>query len=286
MTGPGRRVARALGFLALLALGACTAIERATLPPAAITDPGWQAFTAGSSRAVDHTAWDRFLAAYLRADGEGIGRVDYAAVTPDDHAALKAYIATLGREDVAALDRPAQLAYWINLYNAVTVDLVLDAYPVTSIRRVGAGLLPTGPWGAPVVMVRGKALSLNDIEHAIVRPIWQDARVHYGFNCAAAGCPNLAAVAYRGATVDALLQQNARAFVNDPRGFRDEDGRLVASKIYAWFKEDFGGTDAGVLAHARRFAGPALAARLEGATGIDRYDYDWSLNDTTACAAC
>ncbi|MEM9735077.1 MAG: DUF547 domain-containing protein, partial [Pseudomonadota bacterium] len=167
----------------------------------------------------------------------------------------------------------------INLYNAVTVDLVLDAYPVASIRRVGAGLLPTGPWGAPVVSVQGKALSLNDIEHAIVRPIWQDARVHYGFNCAAAGCPNLASEAYRGATVDALLDENARSFINDPRGFRDEDGRLVASKIYAWFKEDFGGSDAGVLAHARRYAGPALAARLEGATRIDRYAYDWSLND-------
>lgn len=280
MSRCGKGTARVVGLLALLALGACTAVERATLPSAELTDPGWQAFSAGSSRVVDHAAWDRFLAANLRTDDEGVARIDYAAVTAEDRAALQAYIAALGAKDVGALDRPAQLAYWINLYNAVTVDLVLGAYPVGSIRHVGAGLLPTGPWDAPVVTVQGKALSLNDIEHAIVRPIWQDARVHYGFNCAAAGCPNLADEAYRGATVDALLDQNARTFINDPRGFRDEGGRLVASKIYAWFKEDFGGTDAGVLAHARRFAGPALAARLEGATRIDRFAYDWSLNDT------
>ncbi|MEO0426496.1 MAG: DUF547 domain-containing protein [Pseudomonadota bacterium] len=273
-------IARAAGCVALAALGACTSIERATLPPPVVTDEGWRAFTEGSARTVDHGAWDRFLAAYRSVDAAGIARLDYAAVTPEDHEALKTYIAALGQEDVAALDRPAQLAYWINLYNAVTVDLVLDAYPVGSIRSVGGGLLPTGPWGAAVVTVGGKPLSLNDIEHAIVRPIWRDARVHYAFNCAAAGCPNLAEVAYRGATVDAVLEANARAYVNDPRGFRDEDGRLVASKIYAWFREDFGDDDAGILSHARRYAGAGLAERLDGAERIDSYEYDWALNDS------
>ncbi|MEL6264592.1 MAG: DUF547 domain-containing protein [Pseudomonadota bacterium] len=284
MTGQARigraRIRRIAGAALLLALGACTAIERAALPAPVLTDPGWASYSPGSPRRVDHAAWDRFLATYRRLGSDGIARIDYAAVTPQDHAALKAYVAALGAEDVAALDRPAQLAFWINLYNAVTVDLVLDAYPVDSIRTVGAGLLPTGPWDAPVVTVGDKPLSLNDIEHAIVRPIWQDARVHYAFNCAAAGCPNLGETAYRGATVEALLDRNARAYVNDPRGLRDEDGRLVASRIYAWFREDFGGSDAGVLAHARRYAELPLAARLRGATRIDRFAYDWTLNDT------
>ncbi|MEL7173174.1 MAG: DUF547 domain-containing protein [Pseudomonadota bacterium] len=271
---------RAIGAMLLLLLGACTAIERATLPAPAVTDASWQAFTEGSTIVVDHTAWDRFLASYRRVGAHRIARVDYAAVSPEDRAALKSYIAALGSVDPAALDRPEQLAFWFNLYNAVTVDLVLDAYPVGSIRRVGARVLPTGPWDAAVVTVGTKTLSLNDIEHAIVRPIWQDARVHYAFNCAALGCPNLAAEAYRGATVDAVLDRNARSFVNDPRGFREEGERLVASKIYAWFKEDFGGNDAGVIAHARRYAEAPLAERLAAAERIDRFEYDWALNDT------
>ncbi|MEM7526976.1 MAG: DUF547 domain-containing protein [Pseudomonadota bacterium] len=280
MKGAYRFLTRTAEIFVILALGACTTIERATLPPPEVTDPGWRAFSEGSSATVDHAAWDRFLARYHSVDGLGIARLDYATVTTEDQETLKTYIAELGAVDVATLDRPEQLAFWINLYNAVTVDLVLDAFPVGSIRNVGAGLLPTGPWGAPVVTVGGKALSLNDIEHAIVRPIWQDARVHYGFNCAAAGCPNLAPVAYRGASVEAMLEANARIFVNDPRGFRDEDGRLVASKVYAWFKEDFGGDDMGVLQHARHYASANLAARLDTARRIDRFAYDWSLNES------
>ncbi|MEM8622754.1 MAG: DUF547 domain-containing protein, partial [Pseudomonadota bacterium] len=84
----------------------------------------------------------------------------------------------------------------------------------------------------------------------------------------------------RGASVEAMLEANARIFVNDPRGFRDEDGRLVASKVYAWFKEDFGGDDMGVLQHARHYASANLAARLDTARRIDRFAYDWSLNES------
>ncbi|MEM6441569.1 MAG: DUF547 domain-containing protein [Pseudomonadota bacterium] len=282
MSGLRRAAGRIAKAGLLLALAACTSIERAALPPSAVTDPGWLAFSAGSPKRVDHEAWDRFLAAYRSVDGDGVARIDYAGVSPEDHAALKTYIAALGGEDVAALDRPEQLAFWINLYNAVTVDVVLDAYPVRSIRNIGPSPLPTGPWNAPRTQVGGKALSLNDIEHAIVRPIWQDARVHYAFNCAAVGCPNLAETAYRGETIDAQLDRNARAFVNDPRGFREEDGAIAASKIYAWFKEDFGGSDAGVLSHARRYAEPALAERLAVFERVGRYDYDWRLNDAEA----
>lgn len=216
---------------------------------------------------------------------DGIARLRYGEVTASDRAALDGYIDQLAQVDVAALDRPEQLAFWINLYNAGTVALVLDAYPVDTIRRVDGGLLATGPWNRAFLAVAGKQLSLNDIEHAIVRPIWRDARVHYAFNCAALGCPNLAGIAFTGDTIDQMLDEGGRAYVNDPRGFRFKGDRLVASRIYVWFVEDFGGDEAGVLDHAALFAAPALAQQLEAAGGIDSYAYDWGLNDATVTPA-
>ena len=268
--------------LLLPLVAACTTIERAAIPAAEIDDKAWTAFSEGSTITVDHTPWDRFLATYRVEGSDGIARLRYGAVTAGDRAALTLYLSALESVDTAALDRPEQLAFWINLYNAKTVDLVLDAYPVDTIRRVGSGLLPTGPWGLPVLRVAGRPLSLNDIEHTIVRPIWQDPRIHYAFNCAALGCPNLIEIAYTGANVEIRLEANARAYVNDPRGFRFDGDRLTASKIYIWFQEDFGGSEQGVLDHAIPYAAPDLAARLEAANGIDAYDYDWGLNDAGA----
>jgi len=263
----------------LIGLSACTSIERAVLPDAQVTDTGWEAYTAGSPRTVDHSAWDQFLTSYRVTGAGGIALIRYADVTPPDRAALRAYIAELSQTDVAALDRPEQLAFWINLYNAKTVDLVLDAYPTASIRAVRGGVFNAGPWTDKVLTVSGKPVSLNDIEHAIVRPIWRDPRVHYAFNCAAVSCPNIAAVAYTSANIEQLFEDGARAYVNDPRGFRFHGDKLTASKIYIWFEEDFGAGPTDVLAHALPYADPALAAKLKNRTGIDAYAYDWSLND-------
>ncbi|MEM7221326.1 MAG: DUF547 domain-containing protein [Pseudomonadota bacterium] len=274
-------VTKVTGAAMLVALSACASIERAAIPTAQVTDSDWLAFTPGSSEIVDHSAWNAFLSTYRVEGLDGIARLRYAAVTEADLAALESYISALEQVDVAALDRPEQLAYWINLYNAKTVALVLRDYPVNTIRRVDGGLLATGPWNRDVVEVDGRALSLNDIEHTIVRPIWQDARVHYAFNCAALGCPNLIAEAYTGETIDEVLDENARAYVNDPRGFHFEGDRLTASRIYVWFVEDFGGTEAGVLEHAARYAEPELGERLLEAGRINSYEYDWGLNDAS-----
>ena len=204
-------------------------------------------------------------------------------VTVADRAALESYLDRLQATEVSALSRDEQLAFWVNLYNARTVALILEHYPVTSIRDITFGFLSFGPWDEPMLLVEGRILSLNDVEHQIVRPVWQDQRVHYVLNCAASGCPNLGLTAYRGATIDAAMDAAARAYVNDPRGVRfGADGRLTVSKIYGWFQEDFGGDHAGVLRELRRYAEPGLMARLEGRERIDDYDYDWSLNDRAA----
>lgn len=236
----------------------------------------WRA--SGPGLQVDHGAWDRFLANYRRVGRDGIARIAYGRVTKPDHAALKRYIGALAAADVDRMTRPQQLAYWINLYNAATIDLVIDAYPVTSIKQVRGGLLARGPWTDKIVTVEGERLSLDDIEHRILRPIWRDPRIHYAVNCAALGCPDVAERAFTAARADAMLTAAARAFVNHPRGFRFAGNALVASSIFDWYAADFGGRD-GVLAHARRYANPALAARLAGKRRPDSYDYEWALNE-------
>jgi hypothetical protein len=181
---------------------------------------------------------------------------------------------------VDRLARAEQMAFWINLYNALTVAVVLDHYPVATIRdiNISPGLIARGPWGAKLATVAGERLSLDDIEHRILRPIWRDSRIHYAVNCAAIGCPDLQARAWTAEGLDASLDAAARSFVNDPRGVRIDNGRLVVSKVYDWFHADFGGTDAAVIAHPVRYAEPALAEALRGRSRLDAAEYDWALN--------
>lgn len=124
-------------------------------------------------------------------------------------------------------------------------------------------------------------MSLDDIEHGVMRPTFRDPRVHYAVNCASVGCPNLRPRAWRAASLEADLDDAARAFVNHPRGVSVlADGRLRVSSIYQWFREDFGGNEAGVIAHLRQHAAPPLAAQLAQAGSIAGHDYDWALNGT------
>lgn len=252
-----------------------------TAAPEAELWPRWQTHDPVSTTQVDHSAWDTLLTAYLRPQADGITRFAYTAVTADDRARLADYLRLLAATPVSGLRRDEQYAYWVNLYNALTIDVVLDHLPVESILDIGIspGLFSHGPWGAKLVEVEGEMLSLDDIEHRILRPIWADPRTHYAVNCASLGCPNLAPEAFTAGNRERLLESGAHAYVNHPRGVSvDSRGRLTASSIYDWFAADFGGNEQGVLAHLARFADAPLAASLRSADGIRAYDYDWSLN--------
>ena len=232
----------------------------------------------------DHAPWARLLEAHLeQGEGGAPNRFDYGALKAngEDRAALRSYIASLEATDPGVLSRDEAFAFWVNLYNALTVEVVIDHYPVASIRdiAISPGLFSTGPWGKKLVTVAGRELSLDDIEHGILRPDFGDSRVHYAVNCASVGCPDLASRPYTGDELDAMLDRAARAYVNSPRGARVENGRLTASSIFKWYMKDFGGTEEGVLAELRKYAGPDLAAALENVSGVASYDYDWSLND-------
>jgi len=242
----------------------------------------WAENDPNSTISPDHGVWDAFLKTYVKDDPAGLNRVDYAGVTDTDKNALAAYIKSLAATKVTSLNRGAQQAYWINLYNALTVQVILDHQPVESIRDIdiSPGLFSDGPWGKKLIEIEGAPVSLDDIEHRILRPIWNDPRVHYAVNCASVGCPDLIARAYSAADMDRLLSENAVAYINSPRGVHLKGGEIVASSIYDWFAEDFGGTEKGVIAHLVQYATGARKAALEKATGIDDYDYDWSLNGT------
>jgi hypothetical protein len=254
---------------------------RAAAAPAARPWTRWEAHDPASKVVVDHGAWSGFLGRYLvPSRNGGATRVAYAEVTATDRAILAEYLAGLQKVRVSGLKRAEQLAFWINLYNAATVRLVLDHYPVASIRDIRpGGLFSSGPWDAPILSVEGERLTLNDIEHRILRPVWRDPRVHYAINCASLGCPNLPPMAFSVGNLDALLERAARDFVNDARAVSFSSGRLTLSSIYSWFAGDFGGDRESLLGHLRRYAGPELAARIAGYEGPIRYAYDWSLND-------
>jgi hypothetical protein len=274
------RTRRVLGLLLLgIPLSGFGGIE-SWLAPSKKLWPRWTRHDERSTRSIDHTPWDRLLATHLVPAEINLFR--YAQVDAVDRQRLKTYIGDLASVPISSYRHAEQLAYWINLYNALTVDLVVDRYPVKSIRdiAISPGLFSYGPWDKKLVQVEMEQLSLNDIEHRILRPIWQDANIHYALNCASLGCPNLAREAYTADNTAALMKRGAADFING-HGVRFEGSRVVVSSIYAWFTADFGGTEAAVLDHLRRYARPPLQQRLVGLSSIDGDSYDWRLNDAS-----
>ena len=247
-------------------------------PPASAS--GFSSFAPAGTSTVDHGALDQLLQRHVKSDKNRYNRVDYKSLRREGARSLKSYIAQMSSINPARLSRNEGHAFWINLYNAKTLEVIIDHYPVASIRDIklgGGGLFKTGPWSKKIMVINGVELSLDDVEHEIVRALFKDPMSHYGLNCASYSCPNLAAKAYTGDTVDALLAETARDYVNHPRGITISGGTITASKIYSWYADDFGGKSA-LKAHWKSLATPDLAARIDAAS-IGSYVYDWSLND-------
>lgn len=241
----------------------------------------WQQHDPVSSRTIDHALWDSFLRKHVvTSHHSGINRVRYKAVTIDDRKALKRYLDLMQTLAISRYNRHEQKAYWINLYNALTVHVILSHYPVESIRKINIspGWFSRGPWGAQLLTIEGERVSLDDIEHRILRPIWKDNRVHYALNCASLGCPNLLPLSYTGQNLELLLNRGAREYVNHPRGAAFRNGQLQVSSIYIWFQADFGGSRESVLTHLRQYASGRLAETLQSYRGDLEHDYDWRLN--------
>ena len=240
-----RSVFRPVLFLALVFFSAA-----ATAVPKAELWTLWLDHAPDSTVEIDHSAWQRFLDSYLTPHEDGVNRVDYASVTEEARSQLQAYLDNLTASDPRLLSRDEQLAYWVNLYNALTVEVVLRHPGKGSILRMRYGLLSIGPWAEPLIEVAGNELSLNDIEHRILRPIWQDHRIHYVVNCASLGCPNLNQLAYTSENIASLLAAAEAEFINHPRGVTfPDDGRLRLSSIFKWYRADFATSQRELLDH-------------------------------------
>ncbi len=241
----------------------------------------WLPHDPASAITVDHYEWSHMLEMYLRQGTDGVNRFDYGAVTPHDRATFLGYLDSLSQVPISQCRREEQLAFWINLYNALTVNTVLDHYPVESIRDIdiSPGLFSKGPWKRKLFTVEGEAVSLDDIEHRILRPVWNDPRMHYVLNCAAVGCPQLNQEAFTADNAEALMNASARAYVNSPHGVSVDARGLTLSSIYRWYKEDFGDSDQALLAHIAQYADAPLAKVLADNPRIRGYHYDWRLND-------
>ena len=248
-------------------------------------------YGSGTSAAVQtassHAAWTSILQNYVSApDGQGLTHFDYARLSSNaaDKAKLASYIQSLSATNPGTLSQNEAIAFYSNLYNAVTIDLIVQNYPVGSIRKAKtyngekvSGI--SGPWKKVKVSVNGQTMSLNDVEHEVLRKQFPSPYVHYMVNCASVGCPNLLDTAWEANTLDAARKKAATDYINSPRGVKITPKGLVVSSIFKWFKEDFGGSKANVLKHIRQHANPQLAAAIDSGATITGYDYDWSLNN-------
>lgn len=239
----------------------------------------WSPSNEDSAIIVDHTLWQNLLDTYLDSKHpSGINRFNYAKVNTKDLKTLGSYIKQLQQINPHDLNRAEQKAFWINLYNALTVELIVKNYPVKSITKLGKGFFAFGPWDDVLINIQGQELTLNNIEHGILRPFFNDERIHYAVNCASMSCPNLSATAYTANNTEQLLEQGAKQYINHNRGVSFNEGELKISSIYHWYKEDFGGNDKSLIKHFIHYAESPLAKQLSEYQGDIEHDYDWALN--------
>ncbi len=229
---------------------------------------------AGPSRAstVDHEVWAELLGKHVTAGG-----ADYAGFKTEEHR-LDQYLKVLENTDPKGLSRNEQFAFYINAYNAWTIKLILSGYPgVKSIKDFGTIL--QSPWQKKMVRISGQVITLDDVEHNILRPRFKDPRVHFAINCSAASCPPLRPEPYLGKTLDQQLDHSTRSFINKEGSHRFEGNTLYVSRIFKWFSEDF---NHDALSFYLKFAEGNLKRKLSAQKDTLRVKYlhyDWSLND-------
>ncbi len=229
---------------------------------------------------IDHSTWDSLLKKYVDAHG----MVNYQAWKDNasDKQLLEQYLTQLSSAAFTGQTRTStKLAFWINAYNAVTVEGILREYPTSSIRNHTAKLFGYNIWKDLQLIVEGKPYSLDQMEHEVLRKM-KEPRIHFAIVCASIGCPRLLDEAYVPAKIDEQLTVNAQAFFADPTKFRFDANRnsVSLSPILEWFGEDFGDSSAEQLQRIAPYV-PAAARSFvsRGTVSIEYLDYDWGLND-------
>ncbi len=241
--------------------------------------------SAARAAAPDYSAWNDLLARHY----DPARGMDYKALKAKDSQTLAGLRQRLAEVDPGSLPRNDQLAYWINLYNISVVSIVVDHYPVASIRDISTDpIIRLNVFKKPSVKVKGGSLSLNDIENGKIREAFEDPRIHFAINCAAESCPPIRTEAYAGPRIGEQLDDQARRFLNGPHGAhleKDGDTLIVhTTKVMDWFGEDFDKWGGGRLAFLKKYVSPDKRAQIEKAGQNAKLEYDsysWKLNDAS-----
>jgi hypothetical protein len=226
-----------------------------------------------------HQLLDQVLHQYVKD-----ARVDYKALkaSPEELNRYLAQLAAVGKSEFKQWNEKQQLAFLINAYNASTLKLITDHYPVKSIKDIGSFL--NGPWDQPVVKLFGQTITLNTLEHGILRKDYSEPRIHFALVCAAKGCPPLRSEAYLGARLDEQLDDQAKSFLAASSKNRvDAQNHVVyLSPIFKWYGEDFVKKAGSVLNFLQNYFPERDARELrQGEFKIKYTDYDWSLNESS-----
>jgi hypothetical protein len=233
----------------------------------------------------DYKLWQDLLSKYY----DPARGMNYKALKASDKATLDKLRQQMAAVDAGSLSRPEQLAYWINLYNISVVNVVVERYPVESIRDISTDpIVRLNVFKKPAAKIKGGELSLNDIENDKIREGFKDPRIHFAINCAAESCPPIRTEPYAGARIDQQLDDQARRFLNGPHGVKiGADGSdlvLHVTKILDWFSKDFESWGGGQVKFVTKFLTPDKQKRLAGNHGdvdLQFDDYSWKLNDAS-----
>jgi Protein of unknown function, DUF547 len=240
---------------------------------------------AGAAAPPDYSTWSSLLSKYY----DPAQGMNYKALKANDKKTLDDLRRQMGTVDVQSLSRQDQLAYWINLYNINVVGVVVDNYPVESIRDLSTDpIIRLNVFKKPSVQTKKGAISLNDVENEKVREGFKDPRIHFAINCAAKSCPPIRTEPYEGAKINDQLDDQVRKFLNGPHGARlaKDGGELVVhvTKIMDWFSDDFNKWAGGPVAFLKRYVSNDKRKMMDAAGNqIDLKfdDYDWKLNDAS-----
>jgi Protein of unknown function, DUF547 len=230
------------------------------------------------SAPFDHSIFDALLRKHVVN-----GMVDYDAFKASPE--FPKYLLALSQAEPAALDDKERLAYWINAYNAYTIELINSHNERASIRNIDKtfGIAAKGPWHETLVRAGGQVYHLDDVEHGIIRKQWKEPRIHFALVCAAMSCPPLRSEAYTGSKLEGQLSDQARRFLATPAKNRIDlkSATVYGSPIYvSYYREDFGSTDKAIGSYLAQFYpdGPEKQLLLSGRFKLTATDYDWTLN--------
>jgi len=223
---------------------------------------------------ISHGKWNSLLRKHVSVSGA----VNYAAFQKDS-VALNEYLKLVSEYDPNSeyLSEDARKAFWINAYNAFTVKLVITHYPLKSIRDLGTEIKikdSKSPWDLKFIPIDGQLLSLNHIEHEILRKKFSDPRIHFAINCASISCPVLLNVAFNADRLETQLDAQARIFINDKSKNKIAANRLQISQLWQWFEGDFT-KNGDLISYLNKFSQIKISAKAK----IEYLEYDWNLNE-------